>query len=111
MPLQIVIQMRQVNQVQRRRVFIFNPLRGLGNPARGAVGGTFWRFDSRCRPPETEEGKFAEVFFNFLTDGIGPRINVEKFPSIRRIHRARRDGIVHARIHVEPPETICRRDA
>ena len=38
MPLQIIIEVRQINQVQRRRKFIFNPFRGLGNPARGAIG-------------------------------------------------------------------------
>ena len=71
-PLQVVIQVRQVNEVERRRVFIFNPLRGLGNPARGAVGGTLRRFDSCRRPPEAEEEKLAQILFYLFADGIRP---------------------------------------
>ena len=37
MPLQVVIQMRQVNQIERRRVCLFNPFGRLRNPARRGI--------------------------------------------------------------------------
>ena len=104
--LQVVIQVRQVNQIERGRMFLVDPLRGVSDPTRGAIGLALRRSHPRCGAPETEEGKFAQIFFDLRADGIRPRIDIEKFPAIGRIHRARRDGVIHTRIHIEPPETV-----
>src|SRR5580704_16971720 len=36
--LEVVIEMREINQAQRWRIFVFNPLGGFGDPSRDRVG-------------------------------------------------------------------------
>src|SRR5438034_10486615 len=39
-----------------------------------------------------------------MPDRVGLRVDVENFPSVGGIHRARSDGVVRGRIYVELPE-------
>ena len=43
-PLQVIIEMRQVNEVERGLMAFLDPACGVGDPARGS--------DARCRAPE-----------------------------------------------------------
>ncbi len=61
--LEVVIQVRQIDQAQRRLVFVLDPLRRLGDPARRRVRRPLWRPHSGRGPPKRSERKFTEVFF------------------------------------------------
>src|ERR1700733_7116855 len=85
---------------------MLNPLRAFGNPAGGAISRALRRFHPGRRPPESEKRKFAQIPFDFFTDGIRPGINIENLSAVRAVNRAWRNRVIHARIHVEPPKTI-----
>src|SRR5256885_1975093 len=91
-PLQVVIQVRQINQIQRWMKLAINPLRRFGNPPRRGIRRTSRRVHSCGWSPKAWKWKFAEIAFDFVAHGVWPGIDVEDFPAIRRIHRARRDG-------------------
>ena len=52
-----------------------------------------------------DEGGAADAL-DVLADAVGPGVDVEDLPAIRRIHGARRDGPVGGGIHVIPPEKL-----
>ena len=91
MSLQVVIEVRQVNQVQRGRVFVLNPFCGFGNPARGAIGLALRR-STPAAGPQKPKKKFAEIAFDFRADGIRPGVNMKIFrPSAGYIGRGVRE--------------------
>ena len=104
--LEAVIEVREIDEVQRGLELILNPFRGLGYPARRAVGGSGGRLHACVRSPETGERKLAEVVLDALADVVRPGVNVEELAPVRRIHGARRDGPVGGGIHVIPPEKL-----
>ena len=95
-PLQVVIEMRQVNERQVRSVPFLNPLGRTRDPLR--------RRDARPRTPKRRKRKRPEVGLDLLPQPHRLRVNVEHFAPVRRIHRSRRDRPVRARIHVIPPK-------
>ena len=106
MALQAIIEMRQVNEIQRGGEFFLDPSGGCGNPARGAIGRTLRGFHARRRPPKAEERKFPQVRLDLRAEGIGPGINIKNLAAVGPVDRTGRQRIIHARIHVEPPKTI-----
>src|SRR6185437_239267 len=103
-PLQIVIQMREINQAERGLMFIFNPLGGFGDPAGDGVGRALRRLNSGGWAPETGKGKWAQVALDVPADVSGIGVNVEDLAAIGGIHRSRRDRIIRGGIHVVPPK-------
>src|SRR5215467_3582779 len=106
-PLQVVIQMRQVNEAERRTVFLLDPSRRLGDPTRSSVWRPLRCAQSRSGSPEGWKRKLAQVLLYFPSDRVGPGVDVEKLSAVRWIHRTRRYRIIHIRIHVVPPEQFC----
>ena len=101
-PLQVVVEMRQVDQRQRRIELVFDDLRRLGNPPR--------RRDRGPRAPEVEQRKRAQPGLQFVAQGSRQAVDVGQLASVGRIHRPRRDADVRRRIHVEPPEQVRARE-
>ena len=63
-PLQIVIQMREINQRQRRSMLLFDPLRGFCDPARDGIRAPLRCIDTRRRPPKAGKWKFTQNFLD-----------------------------------------------
>src|SRR5438046_1717647 len=82
----------------------FDPFCGFGNPTRDAIGGALRCVDPGGRAPETWKWKRAEVALDILTDISRMRVDIKHLPAIRRIHRARGDGVIRGGIHVVPPK-------
>ena len=82
--LQVVIEMRQVNQIQRGCIFVFDPFGGFRDPARDGIGAPCGVSTPAAGPQKVGKGKFAEVAFDFRADGIGPGVDVEKLSGHRR---------------------------
>ena len=101
--LEVVVQMREVDEGKGGLVFGFDPFGRLGDPLGHGVGFELF-FDAGGGAPEGWEGKFAEVFFDVGADGEWVRVDVEDFAAVGGIHRARGDGIIRGGIHVVPPE-------
>ena len=97
-PLQVVVEMRQIDQRQRGRVFDLHQLRGVGDPA--------GRGDRCARTPEVEERKRPELLLQSIAERGGMAVDVGQLAAVGRIHRARRHADVGRRIHVEPPEQV-----
>ena len=96
--LQVVIEMRKVDQQERRRMPSIDADRGLGDPpARADVG---------LRPPEVEEWKRADLGDQPCAQVRGLRVDVENLAAVRRVDRARRHRPVGGAVHVEPPEHL-----
>src|ERR1044071_2072180 len=103
-PLQVVIEMRQVNQVQGRMVFVFEPFRGIHNPSRGSIGRALRRLRAGSGSPKCGERKLSEVMLELVSERNGPGINIEDLSAICRVHWARGDRIISGGIHIVPPE-------
>src|SRR5262245_19898060 len=96
--------MREINEAERRLIFIFDPFGGFGDPAGDCIGRTGWGLAARSRPPKGGKRKFAEVSLYLRTNRIGPGVDVENLSSVRGVHWPRRNRVVGTRIHVVPPE-------
>jgi len=101
--LQIVIQVREVNEGEGRSVLAFDPFGRVGNPAGDLVRSEF-STDASGRSPKCREGEFAQISFDLLADVDGVGVDVENFAAIGWIHGARSDRVIRGRIHVVPPK-------
>ena len=108
--LQPVIQVRQVDQAQRRLMAAFNPLSSLCNPTRSRIGRSLTRVQSRRGPPKSEKRKLAEVRLDLRTNPMGPAVNIKDLPPVGRVHRAGRDRVIRGRPHVVPPKQFGARE-
>jgi hypothetical protein len=99
--LEVVVEMRQVNEREAGPVLFLDPFGALGDPDGG--------FDVGAGAPEAAEGKRAEVFFDAIPQRHGLRVDVEDLAAIGGIKRTRGDRDVRSGIHVEPPEQASRR--
>src|SRR6185369_11304620 len=88
-PLQGVIQVGQVNQVQGRVKFALDPLRRFRNPPGRRVRGELGRVAAGGGSPKRGKGKLAQVLFDFRANGKGPGVNIENLSAISRVDRAR----------------------
>src|SRR5438094_1670207 len=103
-PLQIVVQVRQVNQAEARMIFVLNPFAGFGDPAGGCIRRPLRSGDAGRRSPKSGKGKFPEILFYLRPHGKWRGINTEHLAAIGGIDRPGSNGVVGARIHVVPPE-------
>src|SRR5438445_217680 len=104
--LQVVIQVRQVNEAQGRSEPALDPPGRLGNPTRSRLRRALRAFQSCRRPPKAGKRKFTQVAFDFRAYRVRAGINIEDLPAVSRIDRARRDGPISAGVHIEPPEKL-----
>ena len=96
--LQTVIQMRQIDQRERR-------LAGLAHVDCGSRDPFARR--NRCGwPPEGEQRERTEQFRQFIPQFGGRRIAVRQLAAVRAVDWARGDAEVRARIHIVPPEHV-----
>ena len=100
--LQVVVEVREIDERERWRELLLDVLRRLGNPAR--------RLDGRFRSPETEERKRPELRLQLVAKSGGRGVDVGQLPAVGEIHRPRRDAVVRGRIHVVPPEEVGARE-
>src|SRR3954469_15879957 len=107
MSLEIVVEVWQINEVQRWFVSLFNPLGRFCDPTRRGISFTLRSPVSCSRAPEAMERKFAQVLFNCFSDTIGPGINIENFPSIGPVNWPRCNRKIRCGIHVVPPKQLC----
>ena len=105
-PLKVVIEVRQIDEVQRRRVLLLNPLGRPGDPASGRIRSTLRRLHAGSGPPEGCERKVAQGLLQGRAQIVGPSVDIEELASIGRVHRPGRHRPVRARVHVVPPEHL-----
>ena len=100
--LQVVVEVRQIDERQRGVVLPLDAFRRFGDPARGV--------DRRARAPELEQRERPELRLQLIPQRSGRGVDVRYLPAVGRVHRPRRDGVVRRRIHVEPPEQVRARE-
>src|SRR6266545_3145657 len=98
------MEVRQVNETERGLVFVFDPLRGRGDPARRGVGGALRCIDTRGGSPERGKGKLTEVLLDPGADGVRPGVYIKDFAAIGGIQGPGRDRVVCAGVHIVPPK-------
>ena len=96
--LELVVEVREVHERQRRVELDVDDLRGLGDPLR--------RVDRRRRPPELEQRELAELGLQAVAQVAGLRVAVGDLAAVGGIHRPRRHGHVGRRVHREPPAQV-----
>lgn len=94
--LKVIIQIRQVDEVQRGFVLALYPFGGVSNPLCCAYAGH--------RSPEGREWKFSQILFNGFPEVHRLGVDVKDFAAVSRVHGARCDGPIGGGIHVIPPE-------
>ena len=101
-PLQVVVEVRQIDQRQRRTEPVFDDSLTLPQST----------VSTRSTPgaPEIEQRKRAEPGLQFVAQRSREGVDVGQLASIGRIHRPRRDADVRRGIHVEPPEHVRARE-
>ena len=85
-PLKVVVEVRQVDEVERRRVLLLNPLGRPGNPPSGRIGRALRRLHAGSRPPEGCERKVAQGLLQGRAQIIRPSVDIEELASIGRVH-------------------------
>lgn len=98
--------MREINEAQGGREFVFDPFGRFSNPAGGSVGSALRRFAPGGGPPKGGEGKFAKIFFDGGANGRGRGVDIKNLAAIGGISGARGNGVIDTRIHIEPPEEL-----
>ena len=96
--LQVVVEMRQVDQRQRWRTAAADMQGGFRDPAR--------RCDRRRRPPEIEQRKRPEPCGQLIAQFERLAVAVRQLAPVGTVDRPRRDADVMGRRHVVPPEQI-----
>ncbi len=96
--LQVVVQVRQVHQRQRRLPGVHHVLAGPGNPLAAD--------DVRPRPPELEQRERAEPLGQLVAQGVRLGVDVRQLAPVRGVLRPRRHREVGAGVHVVPPEQL-----
>ncbi len=97
-PLQVVVEVREVNERKRGRAGAPHVQRRVGDPARrGDVGG---------RPPEMEQRERPKLRGQLLAQLQGLRVAIGELAAVGLVDRTRRDAHVVARSHIVPPEQI-----
>ena len=96
--LQVVVEVRQVDERQRRPLLPEDAQRAATDPAR--------RLDVGGRPPEAEQRKLAELAVELVAQAGRLRVDVGQLAAVGRVHRARRHRPVGRRVHVVPPEQL-----
>ncbi len=94
--LQVVIEVRQVDQHQRRPMFAQDFDRRIGDPA--AAG------DIGARPPELEQRKHAQPRLQTVSQLFRLTVAIEQLAAIGRVAGPRRERPIDRRVHVVPPE-------
>ena len=96
--LQVVVEVREIDERERRLPRVVDVLRAVGDPAR--------RRDVGARAPVVEQGKDPELRIELVAQRHRLRVHVRDLAPVGGIHRARRDGVVRAAVHVVPPEQL-----
>ena len=97
-PLQVVVEVRQVAERERRLARGAHVHRGARDPlAGGDVGG---------RPPELEQREWSEPGVELVVQIGRLGIVIRDLAAVRRIHRPRRRAPVGRGVHVVPPEHL-----
>ena len=97
-PLEVVVEVRQVDERERRVPRVVEVQRAVGDPAR--------RRDVGARTPVVEQREDAELRVQLVAQRHRLRVDVGDLAPVGGIHRARRDGVVRAAVHVVPPEEL-----
>src|SRR5436190_23413163 len=84
--LEVIIKVREINEIQRGTKFAFDPFGRFSNPTRDGIGRALGSVHAGGGTPETWERKIAEVAFDFFAHGIGPGVYVENLAAIRGIN-------------------------
>ncbi len=100
--LQVVVEMRQVDERQRRIEPCVDLFGRFGNPLR--------RSNRRSRPPEFKQRKRPERRLQLVAQRWRRRVDVGDLSAVGRIHRPRRHGVLRRGVHVEPPEQVRARE-
>ena len=103
-PLQIVIEVRQINQTQGRLMPDLDPFRRFGNPARRGLGRALRSGSPGGRSPERGKGKLAQVLLDLRAHGGGSGVDIKNFSAVGRVDGTRSDRIIRAGIHIIPPK-------
>ena len=96
--LQVVVEMRQIDERQRRIVLGHDQLGGFGNPAR--------RGDRGGRPPELKQRKRTEPLGQPLAQFGRHGVAIGQLAPVGLVDRPRRRAEIVARRHVVPPEHV-----
>ena len=96
--LEIIVEVRQVDQAEVGLLMLFNPAGRIGNPLRRRQAG--------ARTPEGMEREIAKFALEQLLEALRITRDVEDLTAVRLIDGARRDGDVGRGTHVIPPEEV-----
>ena len=96
--LQVVIEVREVDEVEIRLLMLLNPAGRGGNPLRGR--------QASARAPKTMEREIAKVALEQLAGALRVAGDVEDFSAVGLIDRTRGHGDVRIRPHVIPPKEV-----
>ncbi len=94
--LQVVIEMRQIDQGEGGLVLVVDISRTVFDP--------LTRDNVSSRSPESKQGKLPESLIQFLAEPPRLRVDIRKLSPVSEINRSRRDCIICRRMHVVPPE-------
>ena len=101
-PLEVVVEMRQVDERERGPLGLVDVARAVGDPpARREVG---------RRAPEPEERELAQARVQLVAELGGLRVDVRDLPAVGGVHRAWRDRPRRRAVHVVPPEELGARE-
>ena len=103
-PLEVVVEVRQVNEIQRWLLLLLDPLGCVGDPLTDCLRFADGRLLPGHWPPESGKGELAKFLLERRPQFVRPSVNVKVFAAIRRVHRARRRGPFDVGVHVEPPK-------
>ena len=96
--LEVVIEVREVDQAEVRLLVLLDPAGAVGDPLRRRQAG--------ARTPERMERKVAEVALEQFLEALRIARDVEDLTAVGLIDRTRRDGDVRRGAHVIPPEEV-----
>ena len=96
--LQVVVEVRQIDQRQRRMALLLDDLRRFRDPPGGG--------DRRPRPPEIEQREGAQPGLQLFAQASRHAVDVGQLASVGGIHGPGRDADVSRGVHVEPPEQV-----
>jgi len=97
-PLEVVVEMGQVGEEERRRMPLVHLDRRLRDPLA--------RFDVRLRAPETKKWKRSQLSDKPCAQVDRLAVDIQNLPAVRRIDWPRRHRPVRRAVHVEPPEHV-----
>ena len=96
--LEVVIEVREVDQTEVGLLMLFNPAGRIGDPLRGRQAG--------ARAPERMEREIAKFALEQLLVTLRITRDIEDLTAVGLIDWSRRDGDVRGGTHIVPPEKV-----